>query len=182
MTNQLSRRLAAWAALIALVLSVPLIAMQFTTEVRWELSDFIIMGTVLAAIALAYELVARRSLQVVYRLAFAFGILGAFLLFWVNGAVGIIGSEDQPVNLLYDAVFLTGVIGALWVRFKAKGMARTLYAVATVQLLVPVAGLYLWPPPETSWAPGVLQVFVMNAFFALLFLVSGALFQRAHKR
>ena len=48
-----------------------------------------------------------------YRRAFFVGFLGVFLLFWVNGAVGIIGSEDNPANLLYGGVVLTGFVGII---------------------------------------------------------------------
>ncbi len=116
------------------------------------------------------------SLQVV---AFGVGLAGAFLLFWVNGAVGIIGNEGQPANLMYGAVFTVGFIGSLMARFKPRGMAPTLFAAALAQMLVPVIALFIWPPPATSWAPGVFGVFVLNAFFAMLFVVSALLFRRA---
>jgi hypothetical protein len=58
-------------------------------------------------------------------------------------------------------------------------MARALYAMAFAQFLVPVIALIIWPPPVISWAPGVVQVFVLNLFFALLFVLSALLFRRA---
>ena len=174
-----TKRLGIWGIAIGILLLIPLIAMQFTDEVNWELSDFVIMGGVLTAIGLLYELIARRSGKTIYRAAFGLGVLGAFLLFWVNGAVGIIGSEDQPANLLYVAVILVGLVGALISRFKAKGMAATLFAAAGVQMLVPVAAYFIWPPPVTSWSPGVPGVFLLSAFFALLFLISALLFRQA---
>ena len=166
-------------AIIGGMLSIPLIAMQFTDEVNWEFSDFLIMGSILLAIGLSYELIARRSEKTVYRAAFGVGLLGAFLLFWVNGAVGIIGNEGQSANLLYGAVFVVGLTGALLSRFKAAGMARTLFAAATTQMLVPVIALLLWPPPETLWSPGVLGVFFLSSFFAILFVISALLFRKA---
>ncbi len=163
----------------AFILMLPLVAMQFTDEVVWDLFDFIVMGGVLLGAGLAYELVARRSEKTVYRVAFGVGLAGAFLLFWVNAAVGIIGNEGQPANLMYGAVFAVGFIGSLMARFKPRGMARTLFAAALTQVLVPVIALLVWPPPATSWAPGVFGVFVLSAFFALLFLGSAWLFRKA---
>ena len=174
-----TKRLGIWAIAIGILLLIPLAAMRFTNEVNWELSDFVIMGAALCTIGLLYELIARRSRKAVYRTAFGVGLLGAFLLFWVNGAVGIIGSEDQPANLLYGAVFVVGLIGSLFARFKAIGMSRTLFAAALVQMLVPVAAYFIWPPPVTSWSPGVPGVFLLSAFFALLFLISALLFRQA---
>jgi hypothetical protein len=179
--NQLAKRLTLWSAAIALLLMIPLIAMQMTSEVQWTVADFLIMGTALAAMIMAYELIARRSGAWVYRLAIGVGLAGAFLLFWVNAAVGIIGSEDQPPNMLYGAVFVVCLAGAFVSRFKPGGMALTLYAAAATQLLVPVIAFFAWPPPETSWSPGVIQVFLLSAFFATLFVVSGVLFGRANK-
>ncbi|MAF79740.1 hypothetical protein CL629_01535 [bacterium] len=125
------------------------------------------------------KLVARKGGTVVYRVAFGFGLAGAFLLFWVNGAVGIIGNEAQPANLLYGAVFAVGLVGSLISRFKPRGMARTLIAAAFTQMLVPIVALFIWPPPAISWSPSVFGVFVLSAFFAMLFIISALLFRRA---
>ena len=173
------RRLFVWAVIIALFLMVPLVAMQFTNEIDWSLFDFVVMGTVLIGIGIAYELVARKSSKTAYRVAFGIGLAGAFLLFWVNGAVGIIGNEGQDANMLYGAVFVVGSIGSLIARFKPHGMSRTLFTAALVQMLVPVIALIIWPPPTTSWAPSILGVFLLSAFFAYLFVVSAMLFIRA---
>jgi len=126
-----------------------------------------------------YELIlALRKRNPRYRLAFGVGLVAAFLLFWVNGAVGMIGNEDQPANLLYGAVFAVGLLGALLARFQPRGMARTLFAAALVQLFVPIIALLVWP--QLSWgAAGMVGVFGFNAFFAMLFVVSALLFRRA---
>ena len=174
----LVKRLGIWGGIIAALLMIPLIAMQFTPEVNWALTDFLIMGAILVVIASAYELIAKRSSSTMYRSAFAVGLLGAFLLFWVNGAVGIIGSEDQPANMLFASVFVVGLVGAFVARFKPRGMSRTLYAAAIVTMIVPIIALIIWPPPATSWAPGIFGVFLMSAFFAMLFVLSGNLFMR----
>jgi hypothetical protein len=153
--------------------------MQFTDEVVWDLTDFIVMGGLLCGVGFAYEFATRRSETTVYRAAVGVGLAGAFLLFWVNGAVGIIGNEGQPANLMYGAVFAVGFIGSLMASFKPRGMARTLFAAALTQMLVPIIALFIWPHPVTSWAPGVFGVLVLNAFFAMLFVGSALLFRNA---
>ncbi len=163
----------------AALLMIPLVAMQFTDEVAWDLFDFIVMGALLCGVGLAYELVAKKSETAAYRGAFAIGLAGAFLLIWVNGAVGIIGNEGQSANLMYGAVLAVGLIGSLMARFKPRGMALTLFAAALTQMLVPVIALIVWPPPATSWAPGVFGVFVLSTFFAMLFVASALLFRCA---
>lgn len=177
-----TKRLLLIFGIVILILCIPLIAMQFSDEVHWELLDFVIMGTILLSIGLAYELIARKSEKIVYRIAFGVGLLGAFLLFWVNGAVGIIGSENQPANLLYGLVFIVGLVGSLIARFKPNGMSNTLFAAAITQMLVPVIALLIWPPPTTSWSPSVFGVFFLSSFFAMLFIVSAFLFKRASQQ
>ena len=169
------------------LLMIPLVAMQFTDEVSWDLADFIIMGGALLGVGLAYELIARnvaKKLKLensVYRFAFGIGLLGAFLLFWVNGAVGIIGNEGQTANLLYGAVFIVGLVGSLVSRFKPRGMSRTLFTAALIQLLIPVIALIAWP--RVSWGgAGMGGVFVFNAVFAVMFAGSALLFLKAARR
>lgn len=173
-----TNRLIVWTVIIVLILLIPLVAMQLTEEINWDLFDFILMGSVLFVAGLTYEMVARRSEKIVYRIAFGIGLTGAFLLFWVNGAVGLIGNEGQTANLMYGAVFAVGFVGSLISRFKSRGMALTMFIVAIVQMLVPVVALIIWPPPTISWAPSVFGVFVLSGFFAIMFVVSALLFKR----
>ena len=55
------------------------------------------------------------------------------MLVWINLAVGIIGSEDNPANLMYGGVLAVGVAGAVAARFRPGGMARALAATALAQ-------------------------------------------------
>ncbi len=58
-----------------------------------------------------------------------------------NGAVGIIGSEDNDANMLYFGVLAVGVVGALMARFRPIGMMLALIATALAQMLVAVIAL-----------------------------------------
>lgn len=167
--------------IVGFILLIPLIAMQFTDEMAWDLFDFVLMGAVLSGVGLAYEFIAKKSEKTVYRAAFAIGLLGALLLVWINGAVGIIGSENNPANLLYGAVFVVGLLGSLLSRFKARGMAYTLFIAAIVQFLVPLFALFVWPAKATWGEPGVIGVLILNAVFALVFALSGLLFYRSNE-
>ena len=95
----------------------------------------------------------------------------------MNGAVEIIG-DDNPANLMYFGVPIVGIIGAAIARFRPWGMARALFAMALAQAMVPVIALMIWNPQVTSWAPGVLLVFGLNALFVMLFVGSGLLFRQ----
>ncbi|MCB0658323.1 MAG: hypothetical protein KDC57_19400 [Saprospiraceae bacterium] len=59
-------------------------------------------------------------------------------------------------------------------------MANTLFAAAAVQLIVPLVAWMIWP--DLSWGnAGMAGVLVLNAFFAVLFLVSGMLFRQSQE-
>ncbi len=160
----------------AAVLMIPLIAMMFTGAVNWTPIDFIVMGILLFGTGLAYVLITRISDSIAYRAAVGIAAAAGFLLIWVNLAVGIIGSENNPANQLYMGVLVVGFLGAAIARLKAKGMAIALYATAIAQFLVPVIALIVWRPSLND-PPGLAGVFLLNAFFVALFAASGLLFR-----
>jgi len=120
LAQNITRRLIVWAVVVALILLIPLVAMQFTSEVNWTLSDFVFAGVLLFGAGLTYEL-ARKAGGIAYRAAVGVALAAAFLLVWINGAVGIIGNEDNPANLMYGGVLAVGIIGAMIARFQATG-------------------------------------------------------------
>ncbi|MBT8049726.1 MAG: hypothetical protein KJO70_00910 [Gammaproteobacteria bacterium] len=79
-----------WAA-AALALLTPLIAMQFTEEVNWDLADFLVFGALLLFFCSAYEIGTRLIGNRVYRLGLGIVLLAAFILIWAELAVGIFG-------------------------------------------------------------------------------------------
>jgi hypothetical protein len=83
------QRLSGIILLTALLLSIPLIAMQFTDEVNWTLSDFIAMGVLLLATGLLSEVIIRKVKKISRRIIFIAGILLLFFLVWAELAVGI---------------------------------------------------------------------------------------------
>lgn len=87
-----SKTLISILAGVGLLLMIPFIAMQFSPEVNWSLSDFIIMGILLTltGIGIAVTVKKVRSTQVRYFLVI--GILLLFLLVWAELAVGIFGT------------------------------------------------------------------------------------------
>lgn len=164
----------------AFLLLLPLLAMRFTNQVAWDLIDFIMAGALLLGTGLTYELVARKAGTIAYRVAVGIALAAALLLVWINLAVGIIGSEDNPANLMYVGVLAVGLIGAAIARLEAGGMARALFGSALATALVPAIALIIGKPSITPGdAPGVLGVFVLNTFFVILFAGSALLFRRA---
>jgi hypothetical protein len=78
-----------WIALgtVALLL-VPFIAMQFTDEAAWTWSDFVIAGLLVFGTGSAFVLTARKIQR--HYLAIALLFVVAFVLVWVELAVGIL--------------------------------------------------------------------------------------------
>jgi peptidoglycan/LPS O-acetylase OafA/YrhL len=77
---------------VALLLLIPLIAMQFTDGVNWSLFDFVIMGVLLLGTGLMCELVIRTVNNKDYRIGILAVILVALFLIWAELAVGIFGT------------------------------------------------------------------------------------------
>ena len=125
----------------------------------------------------SYEMAMRMTGHTANRAAAGVAVVAAFLLIWINLAVGIIGSEDNPANLMYGGVLAVGMIGALRTRCKPGGMARTLVGMALAQALAAVIALiFRWGSNGENW-PQV--IVVVNGFFAALWLGSAWLFRRA---
>ena len=87
-----NKRLIGILLTVPALLLIPFIAMQFTGEVNWDLTDFVVMGTLLAGTGLVCELVLRKVKNVEHRLAVCGGILLVFFLIWAELAVGIFGT------------------------------------------------------------------------------------------
>jgi len=79
-------------ASVTVILLIPFIAMQFTNEVDWSVSDFAIMGVLLYGTGLLCELVLRKVKSVQNRILICAALVIAFLLVWAELAVGIFGT------------------------------------------------------------------------------------------
>lgn len=161
----------------ALLLMVPLVGMQFSDEVDWGLFDFIFAGALIFGTGLTFELISRRAGNPTYRFAVGLGLAAAFILMWANPAVGIIGNEDEPANMMYGGVLAVAFIGSILARFQPRGMSRAMFATALAQTSVTAIALIAGMDrlPESS-APQILNV---NAFFITLWVGSALLFRQA---
>ena len=172
-------RWAIWGTAAALLL-LPLIAMQFGAEgVDWGPEDFIVMGAMLGLACGAYELVTRLPGGRAYRAGFALAIFGCFFLVWINLAVGIIGSEDNPANQMYLAVLGIVIIGAVAVRGRAKGMMAVTALAAVAQVTIAAIAL-----AGNLGADGIgwpRDVIGCTGIFVALWLGSAGLFRMAAK-
>ena len=183
MTNSVARnggsrsgrwRMLGWSA-AAFVLLLPLVAMQFTDEVQWDVADFVVAGVMLLTAGALFELAARKSRNSAYRAGVAVALLAAFLLVWVNAAVGLIGSENNDINMAYLGVLAVGFIGAVIARFKPHGMSLALLAMAIAQGLIALVSLVAGVAPAES----AFEIIIVNGLFIVLFVGSAVLFRNA---
>lgn len=164
----------------ALLLLLPLAAMQFTDEMAWNGTDFLVFGAMLALAGGALKLGARLSRSLVYRLGYGLAVASGFILVLANLAVGLIGSEDNPFNLIYFGVLVLAVLGALIVRGHPAGMARTMFAAALVPVSVSLIALALLVGGAPEMTAGSLaKIVLVNGFFFTLFAGSAVLFWAA---
>lgn len=78
-----------WIALATgAILLIPFIAMQFTTDVMWDETDFIVMGSLLFGVASLFVLAARRAPRK-HRMLIGGIFIAAFLFLWAELAVGV---------------------------------------------------------------------------------------------
>ena len=161
------RRVAGWGLAVSLLL-LPFVAMQLTHEVNWTGSDFGFAAALIGGIGLLFELAVRMSDSPAYRAGVALALAASFLTIWTTGAVGMIGDEGNPLNLLFAGVLLLALLGSALARFRAAGMATTMAVAATAQMLASMIGMF------TDLLGGI-----YSAIFAAIWLASAAMFRKA---
>jgi hypothetical protein len=165
-------RVVAWGA-AAFILLLPMVAMQFTDEVNWTASDFVFAGVLLFGSLGAYELAARRTDNATYQFGVGMAITAAFLLTWINAAVGI---TDSPADGMYLGVVAMGIIGAVIARFRPVGMTYAMLAAALALVVVGTVALSAGMVPAYNSA---FEILGLTGFFAALFVGSAWLFWEA---
>jgi hypothetical protein len=174
-----SQRRLAWSAAASLLL-LPLVAMQFTDEVKWDGFDFALLAAMLIAAGGTVELALMRTGNGAYRAAVVLATTAAFLLVWVNLAVGVIGSEGNPANLMYGGVLIGAVVGAVVTRFQPLGMARAMAATAGAQTLIGTTALISgWGSTSSSFPEAII---LLTGFFAVLWLLSACSLEKLRER
>lgn len=164
-------RVIGWGGAVALILT-PLVAMQFTNEVNWDETDFIAAAIIFGIVGGLIELAVRISTNWYFRFGAIFAVLAGFMVVWANLAVGMIGNEDNPVNLWFGAVLFIAIAGAILSRFHKRAMATAMLAAGSAQALIGLfAGIL-----GTDMRGGIFT-FVLSG----LWFVSGALLATANR-
>ena len=160
-------RLVGWGFAV-LLLATPFVAMQFTSDVAWTTADFLLAALMLGVFGLALELTFKFTSDSRFRTGVAFALAAGFMTIWVNGAVGMIGSEDNPYNLISSGIVVLVPIGSAFGGFRALGMARTMMIAAALQLAASALGAFTDPRGG-----------VFSALFAVLWFLAGALLRQS---
>ena len=109
-----------------------------------------------------------------YRAGVAIAFVTSFLIVWTT----IVRDDGQGLGNF--GVIMAAMVGSLAALFRAAGMARTMLAVALMQVLI---GIAIATAPITAAEPdGVFKAIVFSSVFAALWLLSAALFRAASKR
>ncbi len=168
-------RIAGWGAAVALVL-MPLVAMQFSSEVNWTVGDFIFAIITLGSVGLGLELAVRKGNRA-YAMAAGLALLVSFLSVWFTGAVGIIGNENEDSNMLFIGVIVVALAGSAIAMFRPKEMAIAMSVAAAAQMAVPVVASMIGDSTmATIWAR---EVIILTIVFTAMWLVSARLFRKA---
>lgn len=155
---------------------LPAVAMQFTEEVNWDAFDFIFAAVMFGSVGLVLELAVRSSRNFAFQFAVLLAVAATFLTIWINGAVGIIGDEDNPANLMFAAVLMVALFGSIAALFRPAGMALAMFAAAAVQAAV---GVIAVAGGMASGPAAPYDVIVSTSFLAGMWLVAGVLFRNA---
>lgn len=84
-----SRAAARVAALTAMLLLVPLVAMQFSAETNWAPGDFVAAGVLLFSAGMAYVLATRRARTTRQKLVVGALVFALLAVVWAELAVGL---------------------------------------------------------------------------------------------
>jgi hypothetical protein len=169
-------RIAGWGTAVVL-LAAPFVAMRLHAEgVNWSAGDFVFAGVIFATVGGLLELAVWKIESGWYRTAVAIALLANLLVVWVNLAVGIVGSEHNPLNQLFFLALLIGIAIACIARFRAAGMARAMLA-SGISLLIAFAIASMSRADESHVHHGI--ELAGTSIFAALFFASAWLFRRA---
>lgn len=155
--------------LVAALMAVPVIVLRAIEGYEWDPGDAVFLGILFLGITMSLEVAARVPDRLAYGAGLGLAIFAGFAQIWVNLAVGIIGSEDNAINLIYVAVIGIAVLGAVIAGFRARHMVKAMAATAVAQaatfFIALVAGFGFTGP--------------ITIFFVSLWLISSWLFRRA---
>lgn len=159
----------ALGALAALM--VPLVASQVVEGWNWNPGAFVFVYVLFFGTGMAYALIARKMSAWAYKVGVGLALVTGFGLGWSN--MVHVADSGNPANLVYYSVLAVGAVGAWLARLEARGLARTLFAMAAILALIAVM-LPSGAPPYMAR-----NMAIGHGVFVALFTASGLLFRYA---
>ena len=153
------------------VLMVPLVASRVVDGWNWPAGSFVFVNVLFFGTGMAYAVIARRMGVWSYKAGVGVALAAGFALGWSN-MVHVADSEN-PVNLVYYSVLAVGVVGAWLARLEARGLARTLFAMAATLALIAVI------LPSGAQPYLARNMAIGHGVFVALFIASGLMFRHA---
>jgi hypothetical protein len=169
--NQLGKTMLRVALVSLGLLMVPLAASQVVEGWNWNAGGFVFVYVLFFGTGMAYVVIARKMGAWTYKAGIGVALAAGFALGWSN-MVHVADSEN-PANLVYYSVLVVGCVGAWLARLEARGLARTLFAMAAMLALIAVM-LPSGAPPAMAR-----NMAIGHGVFVALFTASGLLFRQA---
>ena len=169
--NQLGKTMLRVALAALGLLMVPLVASRIVDGWNWPPSAFLFVYILFFATGMAYALIARKMNSRSYKAGVGVALAAGFVLGWSN--MVHVADSGNPANLAYYSVLAVGVVGALLARLEARGLARTLFAMAATLALIAVM-LPSGAPPDMAR-----NMAIGHGILVILFTASGLLFRHA---
>lgn len=156
------------------LLMAPIVASRVTEGWHWPAAAFVRVYVLFFATGMAYALIARRMGAWTYKAGVGLALAAGFALGWSNMVQ--MADSGHPERLVYNIVLVVGILGACLARLKARGLARTLFAMAATLALIAVV-LPSGAPPDLA-----MRMAIGHVGLVVLFTVAGLLFRDASLR
>lgn len=153
------------------LLMVPLVASRVVDGWNWPARAFVLVYVLFFATGMAYALITRKMSSRAYRAGVGVALGAGFILGWFS-RVHVADSEN-PANFAYLSVLVVGAVGAWLAHLQARGMARTLFAMAALLALLAVL-LPSGAPPDLAR-----NMAIQHGGLVVLLIASALLFRHA---
>ncbi len=159
------------------LITIPLVAMQFSAQVVWSIFDFGLAWTLIFGAGFTFQLISKKTENFAYKIATGLAVFASLAILWVNGAVGIIGNESNPLNLLFGMVLLMVIFGSYIARLEPGRMSRVMLSTAVTHIIVTFSGtmIHLGLNPGYS----ISGVFRITMMFSVVWVLSALFYRRA---
>lgn len=77
--------------IIAIILLVPLVAMQVSTNVNWSVGDFVVAAALLLGVGFGCRFILQKNIKTQFKIMACIALVLMLAVVWAEIAVGIIG-------------------------------------------------------------------------------------------